>query len=318
MRSRLKRAVILSWALLACACGADSPTTSPSPSPSVGPDIPAANRSLVDPALRAISADSLARCTRDLAAIPSRNVGDPGAIEARDYLVAELRRAGWQVSLRPFDARGVPGDNVVADWRGLDAAAAVVIVSAHYDTVDGGHAGANDNGAGSAALVAIAQGVAAARGRFRRGIRLVAFSAEELGLVGSAAYVGDLVPDSVLADVNLDGIAPRFGQADLVLASVDPPFSQWLVEYTRRVISLHAAATGIGSLLVYDNHQWRTDTNSFWSRGVSGIWMLGSGDYPYANTPQDTLDKVDFEYGTRVARVAAAVALNLAEPVAAQ
>ena len=63
-----------------------------------------------------------------------------------------------------------------------------------------------------------------------------------------------------------------------------------------------------------DNRQWRTDTNSFWSAGISGIWMLGNGDYPYANTAADTLDKVDAVYGTRIARVSAAVALNLAEP----
>ena len=96
-------------------------------------------------------------------------------------------------------------------------------------------------------------------------------------------------------------------------ALVDPVLSEMSVgSFLGCVRDL--TATGVRSVAVYDNHQWRTDTNSFWSAGISGIWMLGNGDYPYANTAEDTLDKVDSVYGTRIARVSAAVALNLAEP----
>jgi hypothetical protein len=311
----VKRTFVLFCAIFAYACGADSPTApSAPPTPTPGPPIPAANRVLIDPVLASMSVDSFSRVVHDLTAIPSRHVTDPGSIQARDALVRDLTLPGWQVSLGAFSAGGTTAYNVIADWPGLDPQ--VVIVSAHYDSVGAPNAGGNDDAAGCAAIVTIAEALARTPVRFRHGVRLVAFSAEELGLLGSAEYVRGLAPESALANLNLDGIAPLRTLSYSMLVSVDPPESQWLIEYTRRVVAIHSTATGIREVVVYANTRWGTDTQSFWRRGISGIWILGNGDDPYANRPQDTIDNVDVAYGTRVGKVAAAVALNLAEPTA--
>jgi hypothetical protein len=94
----------------------------------------------------------------------------------------------------------------------------VVIVGAHYDHLGVGgfgtldpdstgriHNGADDNASGTAALLEIGRALAARKPA--RTIVLVAFSAEELGTLGSSYYVQHATPqpiDSLYAMVNLD------------------------------------------------------------------------------------------------------------------
>jgi aminopeptidase YwaD len=77
--------------------------------------------------------------------------------------------------------------------------------SRHPDTV-AVHNGADDNASGLAALLEIAQKIGAQRQQLRRSLLLVAFGAEEMGLIGSK-YFADNPPiplQQVVAMVNLD------------------------------------------------------------------------------------------------------------------
>ncbi|RLE86132.1 MAG: hypothetical protein DRJ67_07935 [Thermoprotei archaeon] len=93
--------------------------------------------------------------------------------------------------------------NVVAEVRGSKYPGEVVLLCAHYDSVRGGR-GAVDNAGGTAFAVALARAFAGVE--VKRTLRLVLFSGEELGLVGSRAYVAahrDEL-DEVKLVVNLD------------------------------------------------------------------------------------------------------------------
>ena len=76
-------------------------------------------------------------------------------------------------------------------------ASEVVLVSAHLDHRGPGYPGADDNGSGSAALVAIAKRVASAS--LDRTVALLRTAGEELGLVGSS-YFTSHPPASVPLD----------------------------------------------------------------------------------------------------------------------
>lgn len=76
--------------------------------------------------------------------------------------------------------------NVIGELPGGDASAGVIYVGAHHDT-QADSVGADDNGSGVAAILALADRLAGARRR--RTIRLVSFGAEEQLSVGSAMYV---------------------------------------------------------------------------------------------------------------------------------
>ena len=131
---------------------------------------------------------------------------------------AERLLDGMRVRLR-VGGRFLPGRterNVIADLPGGDNQH--VVVGAHYDSVWHGP-GAIDNASGVEGVRRI--GAALAGRSLARGVRLVAFAAEEIKLTGSRYYVdeaklrGEL--EEVAGMVNLDCIA--FGEKLNLLAS---------------------------------------------------------------------------------------------------
>lgn len=82
----------------------------------------------------------------------------------------------------------------------------VVVVGAHLDSVTEGP-GINDNGSGSATILAIAEKIAALKLSVKNKIRFIFFAAEELGLLGSKFYVSSLSSvekNNILAMLNFD------------------------------------------------------------------------------------------------------------------
>jgi hypothetical protein len=139
---------------------------------------------------------------------PRNRINAPRAMEGTDALLAGAwRAAGWQVGRQHLRLRNFKAhlDHPVADSRGrhprhtyprLEGANLVaigdgetdeaIVIVAHHDTVRGSP-GADDNGAGLAALIELA---AQLSGRsFRRTIILAAPDFEEIGLVGSRYLV---------------------------------------------------------------------------------------------------------------------------------
>jgi len=87
-----------------------------------------------------------------------------------------------------FGKAPVQAHNVVADFAGSDAGGEMVIVGAHLDTWDLG-SGATDNGSGTVMALEVLRAMHASGLRPRRTLRVVLFSGEEQGLLGSKAYV---------------------------------------------------------------------------------------------------------------------------------
>lgn len=95
--------------------------------------------------------------------------------------------------------------NVIAETPGGDPEQ-VVVVGAHIDSVPRGP-GVNDNGSGSAAILAMAE---ALQGRdIQNKVRFAWWNAEEFGLLGSAYYVSQLSQaekDDIALNLNFDMI----------------------------------------------------------------------------------------------------------------
>ena len=103
--------------------------------------------------------------------------------------------------------------NVIADSKKGDRDRTIV-VGAHLDSVEAGP-GINDNGSGSASILEIAEQVSKLRDHPRNRLRFAFWGAEEAGLVGSTAYVNELVAeekiDKIEANLNFDMIgSPNF------------------------------------------------------------------------------------------------------------
>lgn len=154
----------------------------------------------------------------------SGTIGDPtagriptGGISQQDgeALVAEAARGEVTVNLevREFQEKRVT-NNVIAETRGGDPGKTVML-GAHLDSVSAGP-GINDNGSGSAGLLEVALELAKTHKKPAHKVRFAWWSAEELGLLGSKAYVAGLSEaqrEQIPLYLNFDMIAsPNFGQ----------------------------------------------------------------------------------------------------------
>jgi Zn-dependent M28 family amino/carboxypeptidase len=106
----------------------------------------------------------------------------------------------FKQSFRCGRVEGVHSANVIATLPGADPALAdeAVLVTAHYDHIGTKHDatgedhiynGANDNAAGTAAMLGVAAALTALPQPPRRSVVFIAFCGEELGLLGSKYYV---------------------------------------------------------------------------------------------------------------------------------
>ena len=99
----------------------------------------------------------------------------------------------------------LPSRNVIAEKPGGEGK--VVVLGGHYDTV-AEIAGANDNSSGTAVLLTVAGQLAGRELPFK--VMFVAFGSEELGLLGSRAYLDSLTDDEkgqIVAMFNFDALA---------------------------------------------------------------------------------------------------------------
>ncbi len=131
--------------------------------------------------------------------LKGRPTGSPEIDEAATYIIKDFQAAGikpYFSSYRDkFDAKGKTGYNVVGMLEGTDPELKdeFVIIGAHYDHIGTAEAvdgdvianGANDNASGTASVMALARYFAKAKTN-KRSILFALFSAEEMGLLGSA------------------------------------------------------------------------------------------------------------------------------------
>jgi len=216
----------------------------------------------------------------------------PAGSPALRGLAAELRRRLPNGRFQPVPRQ--PGlRNVIGSIPGR---APAVVVGAHYDTEAEpvGHVGANDGAAGTALVVEIARALRRLpRPRGAREVRFVLFDGEEepagcepferCGIRGSRAFVrryGREVGELVLLDyVGARGTRlPREGTSDERL---------WarLRAAARRVGALRLFPAGTGTGFI-DDHM------PFLQEGIPAIDLI-DGDYRYADTLEDTADKID-------------------------
>ena len=126
---------------------------------------------------------------------------------ARDNIAATFQGFGLSVELQGIDVDGLYY-NVVATQLGTVYPDSYYVIGAHYDSV--GNPGADDDASGVAGLLEIARVLSLYATEYT--IKYIAFDQEEMGLVGSFAYVQDHLADDIRGMIQLDMIAHNNGQ----------------------------------------------------------------------------------------------------------
>ncbi|WP_298542881.1 M28 family peptidase [uncultured Aquimarina sp.] len=144
-------------------------------------------------------------------ALGGRDTGSEGLEKAAKFIEQEFKKSGiapyFESYLNTFDAKGTETYNVVGYLEGTDPNLAneFIVLGAHFDHIGNGKDvngdtianGANDNAAGSTAVISLAKHFAKVKSN-KRSVLFVLFGAEEKGLLGSDHLA------KVLKEKNLD------------------------------------------------------------------------------------------------------------------
>lgn len=210
-------------------------------------------------------------------------------------------------------------DNIGAILPGRGALAdEIVVIGAHYDHLGMArfgtrfpgkmHLGADDNASGTAGLLLAAELLADAWTKIdgpARTVLFLAFSAEESGLNGSAFYVDNpvapLEKHYLMINMDMIGSLRRSLEAGGVgtaegLAELAAPI------FERTALDIQTSLS-VGS--------GRSDHASFDRRGIPNIFFF-TGITDQYHTPDDTADTINMEGATRIAALAADLALAAA------
>lgn len=210
-------------------------------------------------------------------------------------------------------------NNVAAILRGSDPQLRdeAVILGAHYDHLGLGernslapsqagkvHAGADDNASGTAAVLELARVLAAQKGQLKRSVIFMAFSAEEMGLIGSAHYTKSPAwpLEKTAAMINLDMVGrPKDNKLTVGGIGTSPGFKALVEKANEGSFNLSWDNKGTGS----------SDHQSFYLKGVPVIFFFSGlhGDY---HKPTDLPERIQSADHARVAELALRTTQSLA------
>ncbi len=200
--------------------------------------------------------------------------------------------------------------NVVGELAGQAPDGPFIVVGGHLDGHDIAQ-GAIDNASGIVAVTEIARALAPHRGQLRRSVRFIAFGVEELGMLGSHAYVEQHLAelDRLRFVFNLDcvGTGNRVGFGLQDCGELAPFFREMGQEL--------AADMDVGEYLVPFSDQF-----PFTLQGLPSAFIHTSGDKSprgWGHTSADTLDKVSVQAIRLAAATVARMALRVATGVGA-
>lgn len=193
-----------------------------------------------------------------------------------------------------------------------------VIIGAHYDHVGLGgtgslapgvkevHNGADDNASGSVALIELARRLASREKKLPRRVVFIAFTGEELGLLGSARYVKEpLFPiEKTVAMLNMDMVGRLSEEKLVVYGTGTSPIWKDLVESTGKEqgFALTLKPEGVGP----------SDHASFYTARIPVLhFFTGShGDY---HRPTDDWQKINVDGMFRVTNMIEKIAVAVAD-----
>jgi hypothetical protein len=338
MRSIASRPAVAGLVLMLAVTGGASGGASPTAPPDI------------DAIVRDISRENVETILRKLASFTTRHVLSSdregfGNRAAADWLHAEFARLSprLQVSFDAYDlpaqggrlGRDVTLRNVVAVLPGRRSGGEerIFLVNAHYDTYarpPEGHPrdgfdhpapGVNDDGSGVAALLEMARVLS--RYEFDATVLFVAFSGEEVGLVGSTLMAARMKKENRRIDgvITLDMIGNIEGgdgftdNRRLRVFSEGPEDSpsRQLARYAKRVGERHFPSAEVDCIFRADRFGRGGDHTPFVLEGWPGIRMMEAREnYSRQHTADDTLENMDLDYCTRNIRITAAVLATLA------
>jgi hypothetical protein len=259
--------------------------------------------------------------------LEGRMSGKRGNILAAEFIKNKFEDFGLKTFCHKFSIRRLnPGpqneagddftQNIYAILEGSDPLLKdeIVVVGAHMDHIGYGpsmsrspskrmiHPGADDNASGTVALIEVAKAFSLMKGQNKRTVVFQAYSAEEMGLIGSRFYCDNPIYPESKPDIkkhvfmlNMDMIGylgkgyyfAGFSQGD---SSFD---INRIIDDLNQNYNFAKKVTSRGS--------GGSDHASFYNKKIP-IAFIHTGGHPNYHTPNDTPDKINYEGLEQIAK----------------
>ncbi|MBC8291098.1 MAG: M20/M25/M40 family metallo-hydrolase [Planctomycetes bacterium] len=172
-----------------------------------------------------------------------------------------------------------------------------IVVGAHYDHVGRGgagshspgsteiHNGADDNASGTVALIELARRLASREKPLPRRVVFIAFTAEELGLIGSEKYVSQPVfpLEKTIAMYNMDMVGRLREKLTVFGIGTSPLFKDEVTEFAKaHEVALTLKPDGFGP----------SDHSSFYAKKIPVLHFF-TGTHSDYHRPGDDWDKIN-------------------------
>lgn len=220
--------------------------------------------------------------------------------------------------------------NVVGLLKGSDArlSSEYIVIGAHYDHLGLGgagslaereegeiHHGADDNASGTSAMLELARVLAANRARIKRSILFMAFGAEEVGLLGSAAYTKNpVVPlASTVAMINMDMVGRLRNTLSIGGVGTSPAWKPLIDRLNALAQPVGGAIEGVSrfNISLGQDGFGPSDHQSFYVRDIPVLFFF-TGSHDDYHKPSDTADKINAEGIRRIAEFVGELATAVA------
>ena len=243
--------------------------------------------------------------------LAGRNTGSEGIDKAATYISDYFENSGVKPYYKgyrdSFEVDGLPAFNVVGYVEGVDAVLKdeYVIIGAHYDHIGKGKKvgddiianGANDNAAGTAAVMEIAKYFAKNNSN-KRSMLFVLFAAEEKGLLGSKHLAVKLKKENInlYAMLNFEMIGVPLQEKN---------YTAYVTGYNKSNLAEkmndYADATIVGYLPQAKQYQLfsRSDNYPFYEAfnvPAQTFCTFDFTNFDYYHHVDDEIDKLDFNH----------------------
>eukprot|EP00754_Rhynchopus_humris_P051456 Rhum_TRINITY_DN9558_c0_g3::Rhum_TRINITY_DN9558_c0_g3_i1::g.33988::m.33988 len=276
----------------------------------------------VQEAVETVKKAELEKFLETLAGFNSRNSYTGSNLDEATQLIAD-NYAGLGMTVTRKSFRDDMSALVVAEVKGHGKDKKVVVIGAHADSRSTDSKsptqrapGADDNGTGTTALWAVANALSKTKLKFYHDLRLVSFTGEEQGLLGSRALAKEYAEAGVevQAMINGDMLGYREPGEPITLAFVDRNADPEITSVARDIVKTYLPNLRQGSTTACCS-----DQQSFYEQGYPALGLFehpGTAvEYPQYHKSNDLPEFVDFDQLEQEAKAFVALAFALSEPL---
>jgi aminopeptidase YwaD len=241
--------------------------------------------------------------------------------KAAQYIYNEFSKVGLRVWKESFQWEGKRFHNIVAEKIGFGSPDKIFILGAHYDTVPGSP-GADDNASAIAVLLEVARNIQ--KVHLGSTLRLIAFSLEEYGYIGSTYYAerARREGEKMMGMISLEMVGftnskqnyppyinpkyyPNVGD---FIGIIGNERSKALLEKVVQSFKTYIPQLPTEFLLVPGNGEGMeevrlSDHSPFWDQGFAALMVTDTAFLrnPHYHLPSDTMETLDFEFMRKIA-----------------